>query len=123
MPVFLSKLLAPELSPLVIVCELLLIAILAVRRGPRLARASAIAALLLLVLASNRYFSLLVTGYLESRHLPDPPLPKAQAIVVLSSGVEPATPPQPTVALDSATANRLLYGVELYRRKLAPMVI
>lgn len=123
MPVFLSKLLAPELSPLVIVCELLLIAILALRRAPRLARASAVAALLLLVLASNRYFSTALTGYLESRHLPDAPLPRTQAIVVLSSGVEPAIAPQPTVALDSETANRLLYGVQLYQRKLAPIVI
>jgi uncharacterized SAM-binding protein YcdF (DUF218 family) len=123
MPVFLSKLMAPQLSPIVIVCELLLIAILALRRFPRLARASAIAALLLLVIASNSYFSSFVAGRLEARSVPNAPLPKAQAIVVLSSDVEPAIPPQPTVLLDSETANRLLFAVQLFRNRMAPVMI
>jgi uncharacterized SAM-binding protein YcdF (DUF218 family) len=123
MPVFLSKLFAPALSPIGIVCELLLISILAVRRGPRLARASAAAALLVLMIAGNSYFSTLIAGALESRHIPHSPLPKAQAIVVLSSDAEPAIPPQPTVTVDGETANRLLFGAQLYHTKMAPIVI
>ena len=123
MPVFLSKLLAPELSPIVIVCELMLIAIVAIRRLPRLARASAIAALLLLLVASNGSFSSFVAGRLEACSVPSAPLPRAQAIVVLASDVEPATPPQPTLLLDSETANRLLFAVQLYRTRMAPIVI
>jgi uncharacterized SAM-binding protein YcdF (DUF218 family) len=123
MPVFLSKLLPPALSPIGIVCELLLISILTVRRGPRLARASAGAALLVLMIAGNSYFSALIAGVLESRHIPHGPLPRAQAIVVLSSDAEPATPPQPTVMLDGETANRLLFAAQLYRTRMAPIVI
>jgi uncharacterized SAM-binding protein YcdF (DUF218 family) len=123
MNVFASKILAPELSPIVIVCELLIIAILAVRRRPLLARLSAIAALLVLVAAGNKYVGMLLAGHLESRYIPDAPLPTAQAIVVLSSDAEPAIAPQPTITVDGETANRLLFGVYLYRRKFAPMVI
>ncbi len=104
-------------------CELWAVAILAFRRRPRVARGAAIAGLLVLLVASNQCFSTLVAGYLESRNLPDGPLPRAQAIVVLSSDAEPATPPQPTIVLDSATANRLLYAAQLYHDGEAPTVI
>lgn len=123
MIIFLSKLLAPALSPIVIVCELLLITILCVRLRPRVARAAAIAAALVLLITSSHWFSVLLTGYLESRNLPDGPLPGAQAIVVLSSGAQPAIPPQPAIVLDDATANRLLYAAQLYREGKAPAVI
>lgn len=123
MIVFVSKLLAPALSPIMIACELWAVAILTVRGRPRVARGAGIAGLLVLLLASNQFFSTLVAGYLESRNLPDGPLPHAQAIVVLSSDAEPATPPQPTIALDSATANRLLYAAQLYHDGEAPTVI
>jgi uncharacterized SAM-binding protein YcdF (DUF218 family) len=121
--VFLAKLIAPALSPLLIVCELLVIAILAMRRWPRAARGATIAALLVLVISGNQWFSWMLAGSLELRHLPAGPLPKAQAIVVLSSDAEPAVPPAPEIALDSATANRLLYGAQLYRQGEAPAVI
>lgn len=123
MNVFLSKLLAPALSPIVIVGGLLLITILAVRRKPRLARAAAIGAALVLLVSSSQWFSFFLAGHLESRILPDGPLPAAQAIVVLSSGVQPAIPPQPAIVMDDATANRLLYAAQLYRQGKAPIVI
>ncbi|HEV3109403.1 MAG TPA: YdcF family protein [Candidatus Binataceae bacterium] len=123
MIVFLSKLLAPALSPIVIICGLLAIAIVAGRRRPRVARCAAIAAALVLLLSSNRWIAMLVTGYLELRNVPNGPLPGAQAIVVLSSGVEPAIPPQPAILLDGATANRLLYAAQLYHEGKAPVVI
>jgi uncharacterized SAM-binding protein YcdF (DUF218 family) len=123
MIVFLSKLLAPALYPIPIVCGLLLIAIVVFRRKPKAARGAMIAALLILFVASNQWFSKLVTGPLESRILPHGPLPHAEAIVVLSSGLEPATPPQPAIVLDDAGANRLLYAAQLYRQGQAPTVI
>jgi uncharacterized SAM-binding protein YcdF (DUF218 family) len=121
--VFLSKLLAPALSPIVIVCELLIIAILIMRRWPRAARGLTTAALLVLVIGGNRSFSWLLAESLEFRNLPGRPLPAAQAIVVLSSDAEPAVPPSPSIALDTATANRMLYGAQLYRQGAAPVVI
>src|SRR5579864_8812833 len=123
MNVFLSKLLAPALSPLVIVCALLAIAILAFRRRPRAARGAAVAALLVLLVASNPWFSAYLTGLLESASPPLGPLPHAEAIVVLSSGAGPAIPPQPAIVLDDASANRLLYAAQLYHRNAAPAVI
>jgi uncharacterized SAM-binding protein YcdF (DUF218 family) len=120
---FLSKILGPAVSPVVIICALVAITILTIRRRPRFARGAAIAALCLLLLASNQRFSSLLTSYLETRHLPAGPLPDAQAIVVLSSDVRPAVPPQPAISLDGASANRLLYAAQLYRERDAPLVI
>jgi len=121
--VFASKILGPLSSPIVLVCALLALVVLSQRRRPRLARGAAVVALLILFLASNNWFASLLTGYLESRNIPRGPLPTADAIVVLSSNAQPASPPQPTIWVDDATANRLLYGVKLYREGKAPVVI
>jgi uncharacterized SAM-binding protein YcdF (DUF218 family) len=121
--VFLSKLLTPILSPLVLACGLIAIAVFSVRRRPRLARGAAAAALLILLLTSNRWLSTLLVSNLESRNIPRGPLPAAGAIVVLASDAMPAIPPQPTVWLDGAMANRLLFAAKLYREAKAPLVI
>ncbi len=121
--VFLSKLLAPALSPIGIVCELLLVAIVTIGRRPKFGRAVAAIALVVLLVCSNQWFNNALVGYLETRHLPGAALPRAEAIVVLSSDAKPAVPPQPAIALDGATANRLLYGAQLYREGKAPKVI
>jgi uncharacterized SAM-binding protein YcdF (DUF218 family) len=121
--VFLSKLLAPALSPIGIVCEVLIIAIIMLRARPRLGRALVALALVVLLVCSNQWFAAALVRYLETRNLPDGPLPDAQAIVVLSGGGQPAIPPQPTTAPDGPTANRLLYGAQLYREGKAPIVI
>jgi uncharacterized SAM-binding protein YcdF (DUF218 family) len=123
MTVLLSKLLGPALSPVVIVCALMACTVLCIRRWPRAARGAALAALLVLFATSNLWFSIALTRYLELRNVPRGKLPGAQAIVVLSSDAQPAIPPQPAIALDSATANRLLYGAQLYREGEAPLVI
>jgi uncharacterized SAM-binding protein YcdF (DUF218 family) len=120
---FLSKLLTRAVSPVMIVCELLVIALIVERQKPRLSRVMEIAALLFLMLAGNRWFGMVLAHPLEEHGLPDAPVPNVQAIVVLSSNAEPPVPPQPTVTLDDATANRLLYGAELYRAGKAPVVI
>jgi uncharacterized SAM-binding protein YcdF (DUF218 family) len=123
MMVFLSKLLAPAVSPILIIAELLLISILTMRRWPRLARGAAIVALAVLMIGGNTWFAYSVADNLELRYVPHGPLPAAQAIVVLASYAEPASPPSPTVVMDSETANRLLYGAQLYRERQAPTVI
>ncbi|MGO9057082.1 MAG: YdcF family protein [Candidatus Binataceae bacterium] len=120
---FVSKILGPLSSPVVVVCALLALVILSQRRRPRLARAAAVASLLIMFVASNAWFAFLLTDYLESRNVPRGPLPTADAIVVLSSNAQPALPPQPTIWVDEATVNRLLYGVKLYREGKASIVI
>jgi len=121
--VFASKILGPMVSPVVLVCLLLGVVVLSLRRRPRLARGMAVAALVIMLLASNVWIAFALVGYLESRNIPHGPLPAAGAIVVLSSGAEPAWPPQPAIWVDDATANRLLYAVKLYREGKAPLVI
>jgi uncharacterized SAM-binding protein YcdF (DUF218 family) len=123
MMVFLAKLLSPALSPVLIIAELVLISIFTIRRWPRLARAAAIAALVVLMVGGNTWFAYSVADSLELRYVPEGPLPAAQAIVVLASYAEPGRPPSPTVSMDSETANRLLYGAQLYREHRAPTVI
>jgi uncharacterized SAM-binding protein YcdF (DUF218 family) len=120
---FLSKLLTPILSPLVVACALIAVTALSTRVRPRLARRAAVASLLILLLASSPWVSTLLVRCLEVRNIPRVPLPTAQAIVVLSSSAEPAIPPQPTVWIDGSTANRLLFAVKLYREAKAPLVI
>ena len=120
---FFSKLLTSVVSPVMIISELLVIALMFQHRKPRLARVMEIAALLLLTVAGNGCFGAILAGRLEQQGLTGNPVPNAQAIVVLSSSVKPAVPPQPTLTIDEATANRLLYGAELYRAGKAPIVI
>lgn len=102
---------------------MLVIALVSAGRRPRLGRALVAIALVALLVCSNQWFAGVVVRYLETRNLPAGALPRAEAIVVLSSDAEPAVPPQPTIALDGATANRLLYGAQLYREGKAPKVI
>jgi uncharacterized SAM-binding protein YcdF (DUF218 family) len=123
MLVFASKILGPLASPMVMVCLLLVVVIASVRRRPRLARGTAVAALLIMVVGGNALLAFALMGYLESRNLVHGPLPTADAIVVLSSYAQNPSPPQPTIWVDEATANRLLYAVKLYREGKAPVVI
>src|SRR5579871_5126421 len=123
MMVFIAKLFSPAVSPLMAVALLLIGGIVLFYRKPRIARAALISALAILLIAGNVWFSSLLAWLLEARTLPYAPLPDAQAIVVLSSDVHAAIAPQPSVTLDGATANRLLYTAQLYRRRLAPLVI
>ena len=123
MSLFFSKLLTSVVSPVMIICELLVIALAFQHRKPRLARVLAFLALLFLTLAGNGWFGGILAGQLEQHGLPRDRVPNAQAIVVLASSVKPAVPPQPAITLDEATANRLLYGAELYRAGKAPIVI
>jgi uncharacterized SAM-binding protein YcdF (DUF218 family) len=119
---FVSKIVALAFSPLVIVCALLAVVVFYARR-PRLTRGLAAATLVFIVVMSDSWFSAFLVRTLESRNIPSGPLPHADAIVVLSSTAGPALPPQPVAWLDGATANRLIYAVELYREGHAPVVI
>jgi uncharacterized SAM-binding protein YcdF (DUF218 family) len=120
---FVSKIFAPALSPLMIACGLMAMVLVSARRRPRLARNAAGAALVVLLLASNGWVGMLLARCLEFQNIPRGTLPDAEAIVVLSSNAQPALPPQPAITVDDATANRLLYGVQLYHQGKAPVLI
>jgi uncharacterized SAM-binding protein YcdF (DUF218 family) len=123
MSLVLSKILPPLIFPDGLTCLLLLVAILTIRRRPGLALRTALAAWMLLLLASTPLVSHLLIGSSEARGMAEGPPPAADAIVVLGAGAWPAEPPQPCVEIDGATANRLLYAAKLYRDGKAPIVI
>lgn len=123
MQFFFSKFLPLFFLPDGMTCVLLVIVVVTVRSRPRLARFAAAAALVLLLIASETASSLLIMGFLETRNLPPKRLPVSDAIVVLGGGADPARPPRPSLQVSSATANRILYAVELYRENKAPLVI
>jgi uncharacterized SAM-binding protein YcdF (DUF218 family) len=123
MRLFLSKFIPLFVLPDGITCMLLVIVVVTLRKRPRLARACAVSALFVLLIASNPAISQMLMGFLESRGRISGPLPHTDAIVVLGGGAQSDRPPRPAIQVSSATANRLLYAVKLYREGKAPVVI
>jgi uncharacterized SAM-binding protein YcdF (DUF218 family) len=119
--VFLSKFLPPLIYPLGLVTILLALALL-LRKKPRLRNTCEAAALLLLLIASNRWVAYSLARTLEWRYLPQEAIPAADVIVVLGGGTEPAFPPRPMVETNSA-GDRVLYAARLYQQGLAPAVL
>lgn len=118
---YLSKLVPLFVYPLGLACLLLLIVVW-LRDRPRLQRALAGGALLLLWLGGNRLVSLLLLRSLEWQTLPPDPLPQAQAIVVLGGATRMQTFPRPTHEINEA-GDRLLYAAWLYHQDVAPVVL
>jgi uncharacterized SAM-binding protein YcdF (DUF218 family) len=123
MSIVFSKILPPLIFPDGLTCLLLFVVILTVRSKPRAALSAATAALVLLLVASTPLVSNLLVGSIEDQSAAQTPPPAADAIVVLAAGARPAEPPEPSVAVSGAMANRLLYAAKLYRDGKAPIVI
>lgn len=119
---FLSKLLPLLVYPLGLACLLLVIAIAAFWKRPRLAAVSVGLALLVLWLGSNTLVAGWLVRSLEQQVVPTAELPQAAAIVVLGGGTKPALPPRPWVDL-SEEGDRVLYGAQLYRAGKAPRIL
>jgi len=119
---FLSKLLPLLIYPLGLACLLLVIAIAAFWKRPRLAAGSVSLALLVLWLGSNALVAGWLVRSLEQQVVPTAELPEAAAIVVLGGGTKPALAPRPWVDL-SEEGDRVLYGAQLYRSGKAPRVL
>jgi len=120
---FLSKLLPSLLSPLVIVCILIVVALIALyRRSYRLAATANLTALGILFILSNPLFAGLLLKPLETHNLPPNPLPAADAIVVLGGVSSPAFAPQPLAHLGGG-ADRLTYAAKLYQEGKAPFIV
>jgi uncharacterized SAM-binding protein YcdF (DUF218 family) len=118
---FLYSVLLKFLSPVSITLVLLIAAAL-FRRRPLLRRVSFTLALATLLICGNGWVVHRLVKSLEWRHLPLDPIPSADAIVVLSGGVQAAWRPRPTVELNES-GDRVLYGAELFRRGHAPRII
>lgn len=119
--VFLSKFLPPFVYPLGVLLILLVLA-LVVRRHPRLKNGLIIAAIVVLLIGSNRWVSYQLAKSLEWRYLPLNPVPQADAIVVLGGGTESVQYPRPMVEVNSA-GDRVLYAAYLYKQGKAPVIL
>ncbi len=118
---FLSKLLPLFIYPLGLSCILLVVALVMLWKKPRLAAIPVASALVIMLVTSNSWVSLSLMRSLEWQNTPTQ-LPQAEAIVILGGGTKSQFFPRPGVDL-SEEGDRVLYGAELYKQALAPIII
>jgi uncharacterized SAM-binding protein YcdF (DUF218 family) len=119
--VFLSKFLPPLVYPLGLGIILIGLALF-VRRRPRLQTGLLTGALIILLLASNRWVAISLARSLEWQYLPPGNLPTAEVIVVLGGGTESAQYPRSAVEVNAA-GDRVLHAARLYRQGKAPAIL
>jgi uncharacterized SAM-binding protein YcdF (DUF218 family) len=119
--VFLSKFLPQFVYPLGLGI-LLLAAGLLLSRKPRLRTGLLVAALVVLLVGSNRWVSYGLARSLEWQYLPLAEVPQADVIVVLGGGTESAQYPRPMAEVNSA-GDRVLYAAKLYKEGKAPVIL
>jgi uncharacterized SAM-binding protein YcdF (DUF218 family) len=119
--VFLSKFIPPLIYPLGLSIALVGLALL-LHKKPRLRTAAEVAALLLLLIGSNRWVAYSLARSLEWQYLPSGEIPPAEVIVLLGGGTEPAQTPRPQVEVNGA-GDRILYTAALYHQKKAPAIL
>ncbi len=120
MAIFLSKFLPLLVYPVGLACLLLAGALITRRRGALTAFAAA--ALVVLLLAGNRWVAAGLARSLEWQYLPLETVPQAEAIVVLGGGTEPSQYPRSGVEVNAA-GDRVLYAAQLYREGRAPRIL
>ncbi len=118
---FLSKLLPLFIYPLGLSCVLLVVALVMLWKKSRFAAIPIASALVILLVTSNNWVALSLMRSLEWQNTPTQ-LPQAEAIVVLGGGTKSQFFPRPGVDL-SEEGDRVLYGAELYKQGLAPIII
>ncbi len=118
---FLSKLLPLFIYPLGLSCILLVVALVMLWKKPQLAAIPLASALIILLVTSNSWVSLSLMRSLEWQNTPAQ-IPQAEAIVILGGGTKSQFFPRPGVDL-SEEGDRVLYGAELYKQALAPIII
>jgi uncharacterized SAM-binding protein YcdF (DUF218 family) len=119
---FLSKLLPIFFYPLGLACLLMVVALIAFWKRPRVAIGAIATALFVLLIASNAAVSRSLVRSLEWQHIPKGELPQVAAIVVLGGAIKPKVPPRPWVDL-ADRGDRILHGAQLYRQGKAPWLI
>lgn len=119
---FLSKLLPLFFYPLGLACLLMVVALSVFWKYPRVAATAISLALLVLLVAGNHWTSIWLLRSLEWQNIPTTELPKAESIVVLGGGTEPAFAPRPWINLGEE-GDRVLYAAKLYREGKAPLLI
>ena len=119
---YLSKLLPLFFYPLGLISVCLIVALVTLRKRPRMATIAISLSLAVLLLSSNAWVSKYMIRSLEWQNIPRTQIPNAEAIVVLGGATKSATWPRPTVDLSEA-GDRVIYAAQLYFQKKAPIII
>ncbi|MFN9407485.1 MAG: YdcF family protein, partial [Dolichospermum sp.] len=119
---YLSKLLPLFFYPLGLASVSLIIALVTLRKRPRIATIAISLSLAILLLCGNAWVAKYMVRSLEWQNIPSSQIPKAEAIVVLGGGTKSASWPRPTVDLSEA-GDRIIYAAQLYFQKKAPIII
>ena len=119
---YLSKLLPLFFYPLGLASVSLIVALVTLRKRPRIATIAISLSLAILLLCGNAWVAKYMVRSLEWQNIPSSQVPKAEAIVVLGGGTKSATWPRPTVDLGEA-GDRIIYAAQLYFQKKAPIII
>lgn len=122
MLVYLSKLLPQLLMPAGLAALLLFITLFLIKKHPKTALWLVLISLVLVGVGGNVYFSTFFARTLEWRHMPLQGEVKADVIVVLGGGTEPADAPRASVEVNGA-GDRVLYAAQLYKQGAAPLII
>lgn len=119
--VFLSKFIPPFVYPLGLTIIMIALALI-LNRFQRLRKVAVIAALVILLLASNRWVAFSLARSLEWQYIPSGEIPNGEAIVLLGGGTDPAEPPRPMVQINGA-GERVIYAAYLYKQAKAPIIV
>ena len=119
---YLSKLLPLFFYPLGLASVGLVVALVALRKRPRIATTAIALSLTLLLLCSNAWVAKYLVRSLEWQNLPMAQLPNAEAIIVLGGATKSVFPPRITPDL-SEQGDRVIYAAQLYRQNKAPLII
>jgi uncharacterized SAM-binding protein YcdF (DUF218 family) len=119
---FLSKLLPLFFYPIGLACLLLTVALGLWWINSRWTPAAVGAALIILFLSGNTWFSNGLAQSLEWQNIPKTELPTADAIVILGGATRSQHYPRPDVDFTDA-GDRVWYGATLYREGKAPKII
>ncbi|MBD2495036.1 YdcF family protein [Nostoc sp. FACHB-280] len=119
---YLSKLLPLFFYPLGLASISLVVALITIRKKPRIATGAIALALILLLFCSNAWVAKALVRSLEWQNIPSQEMPNAEAIVVLGGATKSAFFPRPGVDL-SEQGDRVIYAAQLYRQNKAPFII
>jgi uncharacterized SAM-binding protein YcdF (DUF218 family) len=119
---FLSKLISLFFYPLGLACLLLTIALGLWWINSKWTPAAVGAALIILFISGNTWFSNWLAQSLEWQNIPKTDLPTADAIVILGGATKSQIYPRPDVDFNDA-GDRVWYGATLYREGKAPKII
>lgn len=119
---YLSKLLPQFVLPLGLAAVLLFVSLFLIKHKPKAAMGLVIAALLVIVVGGNTYFSTFLARSMEWRYMPPTETLSADAIVLLGGGTESPDTPRQMVEVNGA-GDRVLYAAKLYQQGAAPVII